>query len=227
LKDAYNKALKDETARLKDPIKASFDKPITVPVRPCPPSQPMDVSGPKINLTTVVNGNGITADMAKAGQAGLHKGVAMWENTITVPTTKKTFTTTATSGTSLAKHALSMGFIATGDTGAFATKTDWTNAGKVFGRLGVGMYNNPKSTTAYRSLALKTATYFMHISVFPVAKDTTMAKCEWDITEVEFASLTSFDAPGRPGASASPDTVGAAYVAATLAATAAVVASLY
>jgi hypothetical protein len=66
LKDAYNKALTDEKARLADPIKASFDTPIIIPVRPCPPTQPMDVSGPKVNLTTVINAAGITTTMATA-----------------------------------------------------------------------------------------------------------------------------------------------------------------
>lgn len=136
------------------------------------------------------------------------------------------FSTSATSGKPTAAQALSYGFTAYADTTTITPVTIYENTGKVFGRLGVGKMNHPSYTTAYRSALASTHVNYMWISMFPTSKTVTAIATEWNIMQVEVAAITSFDAPSRPGSASNPDT-GAAYVAATFAATAAVVASLY
>jgi hypothetical protein len=81
----------------------------------------------------------------------------------------------------------------------------------------------------------------MWVSVFPSKSEAVPVATEWDIKQVEFATLTDFDPPSRPGAALFPDNptnfyasgasifqiTAAANIVATFAATAAVIASLY
>jgi hypothetical protein len=71
LKDAYNKALKDEKARKADSTRATFEAPITVPERPCPPSQPIAWWGADIDLKTITDFSAISDDNKKKKKAGL------------------------------------------------------------------------------------------------------------------------------------------------------------
>lgn len=54
LKDAYTKAYNDEFERAGDYLRVIFEDPIPVPTRPCPPDQPIDYWGLKIDLGNIV-----------------------------------------------------------------------------------------------------------------------------------------------------------------------------
>jgi hypothetical protein len=93
---------------------------------------------------------------------------------------KKTITTSTARSAVTGSNSLSYGFIATSDA-IFSTVTNWTNAGKVFGRLGVGKMNNPTYAPAYKSTLAASTIQYMWISMFPTGKAITAVECEWDI----------------------------------------------
>lgn len=68
LKDAYNKAVKDEKDRIKN---KPLDKPITIPQRPCPPSTPVSNWFPSIDMTAVTDFAAITDANKALNKAGL------------------------------------------------------------------------------------------------------------------------------------------------------------
>lgn len=75
LKDAYNTALAAETARLADPLKAAFEPAVTIPERPCPPTQPVAGWLPGLDVSSTTNGWALTAAQATAKTAGLLRNV--------------------------------------------------------------------------------------------------------------------------------------------------------
>lgn len=59
-KDAYNAALKNEKTRQGDFMTLWFNAPITIPARPCPPTQPMAYSGPAFKLSQAFGTSAVT-----------------------------------------------------------------------------------------------------------------------------------------------------------------------
>jgi hypothetical protein len=94
------------------------------------------------------------------------------------------------------KHTMSHGFMIFAVDGATAPIS---NAGKVFGKLGLGANNNPNYAKAFRSKINAAAINYMWVSVFPSkSKGINSATTTWEITEVEFAALSEFNAPSMP-----------------------------
>jgi len=226
LRDTYNKAITDEKARLADPLKAAFEKPIEIPTRPCAPTQPIDVFGPKIDLTNAADAFALTTSNGTNKQGGLFRAAGGAFRTSTTETKTVSYLL-STSGKADTTTNLMSGFAAT--TNKDTTTTGWTNTGKVFGKLGTGKLTDAtqSSTKAYRGKAATTAKNYMWINMFPTKASITGKDTSFTLTQVELNADSDFSAPSRPGKESDPDTLGAKTLAVASAAMLAVAASLY
>jgi len=224
LKDAYNKALKDEKARKADSTRATFEAPITVPERPCPPSQPIAWWGPDIDLKTITDFSAISDANKKARKAGMaphYMYVDDWtsssEQSYTIQTIK-TATTKQDKTLTLAK-----GYMVHSE----GTSGDWKYAGKTFGRLGSGEANFPEKTTAFRYDTQTGKKTYMYVSASPTKTGASPKAVTLKARYASLATMTDFNAPSRPGAAANPDASGAKAMAVSALAMAAVASALY
>jgi len=224
LKDAYNKALKDEKARKADSTRATFEAPITVPERPCPPSQPIAWWGADIDLKTITDFSAITDANKKLKKAGLQPHFYYVDDWTTATTWAYTATSTTSASTKQDKKlTLAHGYMLHAE----STANDWKNAGKTFGRLGSGTANWPENTTAFRYDTVTDKKTFMYVSTFPTKTGATPAATTIKARQASLAAMTDFNAPSRPGAAANPDASGAKAIAVSTLAIAFVASALY
>ena len=147
LKETYNSERAKENARKADFFKNYFESPIAVPMRPCPPSQPMEWWGMKVDLSGVFDFYKITATQKKQKKAGLQPHYITYDNYSNQNQVAATiFDFTETSSKQDATQAVAYGFQIHSE----GITDDYKLAGKTFGRLGSGTANWPENTTAFR-----------------------------------------------------------------------------
>ena len=224
LKDAYNKALKDEKARKADSTRATFEAPITVPERPCPPSQPIAWWGADVDLKTITDFKSISDANKKAKKAGLQPHYMVTDDYTTADTWAVTVTSlTATTSKQDKGLTLNKGYMIHSE----GTSGDWKYAGKTFGRLGSGEANFPEKTTAFRFDTVVDKKTYMYVSTFPTKNGASPKAVTLKARYAKLAGMADFNAPSRPGAAANPDASGAKAIAVSTVAMALVASALY
>lgn len=211
-KNTYNDAANKEAERLKDFFKATFDPPITVPTRPCPPSQPKEYTGAYFDFSAEIT--------------------AGWEATYTKQKYRAALETSTGTGAVAASFHGRIGYIQSALV-ADATTIDVTNIGHIWGRLGQGKMNvyDHNAPFVFGSSSAATNKAGMNISAFPsdetVSGLTTTNTNTFKAIGKAFASNDSFKFMARPGAAENPTNVlGAKALAATGLAVAAVVTTI-
>lgn len=123
--------------------------------------------------------------------------------------------------------------------GFLQASTNWSgtntleiaNVGKTFGRLGQGLATLPENTTGFRWKAAGAgSTTSMIVSIFPANPSDTMATgnyIQFNVREVDWATLSAFNKPSRPSASTDPVAIGASILLASVAGTGALAMSLF
>lgn len=213
-KTTYEKAVDDEKKRRADFFAAAFSPPISIPERPCAPTQPPAFMAPNLDLS-----------------------VKTWKTTAKDQGTTAALKTGASAYVPDAKYNTRIGYY---QVLADTTKaTDLAYTGKVWGRLGQGAGNIPASATPfYWSEATSTMadgnSAGMVISAFPIAETDTgitdAAKfVKMTAKAVKWTDEKAYAAPARPAAAAAPKPglSGAKMLAAGLISTAAAIVSLY
>jgi len=207
---AYNTALSNEKTRAADFFKSIFEAPITIPTRPCQPTQPTAWSGPTIDWDVAGAAIGTVNETGKLASYGV-------------------ITRAALSGVNV---SLNSGFLAaTADTTSATTALN-AGSGHTFGLLGQGDATNPADGMAWANrVVVATTTHGMMVSMFPYDNsDTTGVAASktivMNIKAVTWNAWKSFQAPSQPAASVAPDAAAATYLAASAAAVAAVAATM-
>jgi len=224
LKDKYNKALKDEKARKADSTRATFEAPIAIPERPCPPSQPIAWWGMDVDLKTITDFTTISdanKKLKKAGMSPVYMKVDDW-------TASNTYDYTITKVDNVSSKqdkalTLRKGYAIHSE----GVTDDWKMAGKVFGRLGTGKDNLPENTTAFRYDTVTDKKTYMYVSTFPTKNGASVKASTIKARYATLATMTDFNAPSRPGAAANPDASGAKAIAVSTVAMALVASALY
>jgi hypothetical protein len=211
-KNTYNDAANKEAERLKDFFKATFDPPITVPTRPCPPSQPKEYTGAYFDFSAEIT--------------------AGWKATYATQLKRAALETSTGVGTVSSEFHGRMGYIQSSLVADAATIVV-TNIGHIWGRLGQGKMNvyDHNAPFVFGLTAAATNLAGMNISTFPYDDAVTgLAGTNTNTFKAigkAFASFDSFKFMARPGAAENPTNVlGAKALAATGLAVAAVVATI-
>lgn len=211
-KSTYNDAANKEAERLKDFFKATFDPPITVPTRPCPPSQPKEYTGAYFDFSAEIT--------------------AGWKTKYADQKYRASLETTTGSGAKTTIFHGRIGYL-NASLDISATTIDVTNIGHIWGRLGQGKMNVYDNALPFVFEKSDEATNKagMNISTFPSDDNqsglATADKNTFKAVAKAFVSFDTFKYMARPGGAENPTNVlGAKALAATGLAVAAVVATI-
>ena len=215
-KDAYNSALKNEKSRQADFMTLWFNTPITIPARPCPPTQPMAFSGPMMKLSQ-----------------GFGTSAVTW-TTIAGQTDQTAYLAVGSTHMPTVFAATRYGYLSsTGDTSQATQPTG--KIGHIFGRLGQGDATEPTATATgfYWGNSGETSNIpGMMISVFPDADSETGITDPTKFLKIDgkgngWEALANFEVPARPAAAVAPDASGASSLAGSVFALGLIALSLY
>lgn len=209
-KTTYDDAAQKEADRRADFFKAMFDPPVTVPTKPCPPTQPKDYSGVTIDLAKSIADGWLAQD-----KQGMLANIKVRTDTYAHEDRFHSRKGYALSGPDKSK------------TGAIA------NIGHVWGRFGEGAATMYDTVKPFRYTKEDSAHLpGLQISVFPELLATTALatgkKTEFTAKSQTFASYDMYKVATRPGAATPASTVldGASTLVATGLAAAAVIATI-
>jgi hypothetical protein len=217
LRTLYNDAATKESDRLKDFFKAMFEPPVSVPTRPCAPTQPAEYTGVTIDFKKNVS-DGWKAKAADQGTLGALR-IATGDYA-------------ANSADNVKYFHVRVGYMYSGGD-AIASENLSSNIAHLWGRFGEGKATDyANAAPFYLGEAASTAKPGLMLTIFPEDKDVTELAASEAITfkamTKAWANNDDYKVASRPGKADDPTDVllGAKALLATGLAAATVIATI-